>query len=222
MCIEIMDIRVKDQTFRLLSQKAIFWKEEECLILSDLHLGKSRHFIRGGVPVPRKGDTENLRFLHALFQVIKPRQVLLLGDLFHSIHNDHVDEVAQFLKEYPDMRKRLVMGNHDIMDEGVYIDLGLETASEYLDWGPFHFRHDPFEHDEDISTEKYVISGHIHPGIRLRGKGRQAVTLPCFYFGNRQAILPAFGVFTGLYKVKPVEGDRVYAIAKRKRLEYIL
>jgi metallophosphoesterase superfamily enzyme len=62
----------------------------------------------------------------------------------------------------------------------------------------------------------YNFAGHIHPGVSLRGKGRQALTLPCFYFGTNQAYLPAFGKFTGLARITPCKDDRVYVVAEDK------
>jgi hypothetical protein len=38
--------------------------------------------------------------------------------------------------------------------------------------------------------------------------------LPCFYFRNNQAILPAFGSFTGMAKINPQKGESVFAITK--------
>ena len=43
----------------------------------------------------------------------------------------------------------------------------------------------------------YVLAGHLHPGVRLHGPGRQSVRLPCFAFGRNAALLPAFSEFTG-------------------------
>ena len=35
----------------------------------------------------------------------------------------------------------------------------------------------------------YVIAGHIHPGVRLRGAAREHARLPCFWFGAGGAVL---------------------------------
>jgi len=208
---------IQGQHFRLLQQKAIYWKEEDCLIMSDLHLGKSHHFARGGVPLPRSVDSGNLLQLKSLFEVLKPASVLFLGDLFHSDVNAHVEEAARFLDKYPQIEKILVEGNHDVMDASWYKRLGLTVYEGVYQMGPFDFTHEPLEEDE--VAERYTISGHIHPGVRLRGKARKSITLPCFYFGKRQAILPAFGNFTGLYPIKPVKGDKVYAIVNKSVVE---
>jgi uncharacterized protein len=45
------------------------------------------------------------------------------------------------------------------------------------------------------------------------------MTLPCFYFGQRQALLPAFGVFTGLAKIRPLKNDKVFVIVEGKIMD---
>lgn len=59
--------------------------------------------------------------------------------------------------------------------------------------------------------EPYTLSGHLHPGITLSGKGRQRLRLPCFWFGAQTGILPAFGAFTGLADIQPRQGDQIFA-----------
>jgi metallophosphoesterase superfamily enzyme len=58
-----------------------------------------------------------------------------------------------------------------------------------------------------------VLAGHIHPAISLSGPGGQHERLPCFLFGERIGLLPAFGGFTGGATVRPRRGDRVFALA---------
>jgi metallophosphoesterase superfamily enzyme len=76
--------------------------------------------------------------------------------------------------------------------------------------------HEPLE---IVPDGQYNLAGHIHPGARLVGGGKQALTLPCFYFGKRQGILPAFGSFTGLYRVRIKKDDKVYVIADKKVID---
>jgi metallophosphoesterase superfamily enzyme len=102
------------------------------------------------------------------------------------------------------------MGNHDIMSTLQYDRHGVKVHKEELLIGNLLLTHAPVEKPSD---DVYNLAGHIHPGAKLWGKGRQALMLPCFYFGKKQGILPAFGSFTGLYPVKVVKGDQVYVIA---------
>ena len=76
--------------------------------------------------------------------------------------------------------------------------------------------HEPLE---EIPEGLYNLAGHIHPGVRLVGKGRQGMTLSCFYFGERQGLMPAFGQFTGRYKIKPEPKDRVFVITENTLIE---
>ena len=108
------------------------------------------------------------------------------------------------------------MGNHDIMSTLQYERHSVKIHAEQLLIGNLLLTHEPME---TSSPGVYNLSGHIHPGARLYGKGRQALVLPCFYFGKDQGILPAFGSFTGLYPVRVSKGDQVYVIADGEIIE---
>ena len=69
---------------------------------------------------------------------------------------------------------------------------------------------------KEIGFMQYNLSGHLHPGVNLRGKARQSVTLPCFYFGEQAGLLPAFGTFTGIARIQPKKNDKVFAIVEDK------
>jgi len=83
-----------------------------------------------------------------------------------------------------------------------------------LQIGPFLMLHRPLTETGLQNQAGYVFCGHIHPGISLVGKGRQQITLPCFAFGTRQAILPSFGKFTGRVAIRSNKTDRIFEIAK--------
>jgi hypothetical protein len=40
--------------------------------------------------------------------------------------------------------------------------------------------------------------------------------LPCFYFTEKYAILPAFSRFTGLYKLRPNKKDNIFALVENQ------
>ena len=80
----------------------------------------------------------------------------------------------------------------------------------------FVFMHDITGCDENDS---YCFSGHIHPCINIRGIGKQSISLACFYFGKKFAVLPAFGKFTGTHEIKPRPGDHVFALVENKIMQ---
>lgn len=195
----------------LLPEKAIFWKRKKLLIISDLHLGKAGHFRKHGIPVSGKIHFTDLKILEKLILDNKPSEVILLGDLFHSFINNEWNDFLRFIQVFDRVKFTLVRGNHDIIEEYPK-EL---TVLESLVIKPFSFTHE-FE-----QTLDYNISGHIHPGYRIRGIAREGLTLPCFYFSNDHAVLPAFGQFTGVKKIKAKEGDKIFGIADDNVMELI-
>lgn len=207
-----MDVEILDEQFGLYPQKAIFWKSQAALLLSDLHLGKINHFRKAGIPVPAKANDHNLEVFIDLVGLCKPERVICLGDLFHSHYNAEWEVFGEVVRHFSSISFQLVQGNHDIMSKYQYSRKGIEVL-DTLQVGKFLLTHHPLE---TIPEGLYNIAGHIHPGVSLRGKGRQAMTLPCFYFSARQAFLPAFGEFTGLARIAPKRQDKVFIVAEDK------
>ena len=187
----------------LLPEKAIFWEEKGMLIVADVHIGKVSHFRKNGIPVPGMVERNNLWRLSGLVLKTKPKQIIFLGDLSHSKLNKAWDQFVDFRKAYPTIEMILIKGNHDILSEQSFNNAEIKVV-ESLTVGPFLFTHDRQE------TDLYNIHGHIHPAIRLRGKGRQSLRVPCYFFGKDYGILPSFGDFTGSFTLKPVDGDAVF------------
>jgi metallophosphoesterase superfamily enzyme len=53
----------------------------------------------------------------------------------------------------------------------------------------------------------------VHPVAQLFGRGRQKLSLPCFAFGARGGLLPAFGEFTGGAIIDQRDYREVHVIA---------
>ena len=206
-----------DQDLLLLPEKAIYWQQEKALIAADVHLGKVGHFRKAGIAVPRDMEQSDLAMLSDLIFQYKPDRLIFLGDLFHSDMNSDWDWFILWRSQFPKLEIILIRGNHDIIDDSHYDKLNICLHHELL-IGPFLMLHHPLIEAKLPNAEGYVFCGHIHPGISLVGKGRQHITLPCFAFGNRQAILPSFGKFTGKVALRSQKADRIFAIAKDKVL----
>lgn len=205
------------QQLRLLPDKAIYWHEQQSLLLSDLHLGKAAHFRKAGIPVPAKVHQHDLRRLDALIELTDARKVIFLGDLFHSELNREWNDFTVWMEKHPLLEFILIRGNHDILPEQAYADSSLLLIEKKLVVPPFLLTHEPLV-DKNDESGLYTICGHLHPAVNLRGNGLQQITLPCFYFGLHYALLPAFGKFTGFHKIKPRKEDAVFAIANKRVL----
>lgn len=202
------------QQLSLLPDKAIYWHEQQSLLLSDLHLGKAVHFRKAGIPVPAKVHQHDLQRLDALIGSTNARKVFFLGDLFHSELNTEWNDFTAWMEKHPRLDFTLIKGNHDILPEQAYADSRLQLVEKELALPPFLLTHEPLV-DKKEESGLYTICGHLHPAVSLRGNGLQQITLPCFYFGLHYALLPAFGKFTGFHKIKPRKGDSVFAITDR-------
>lgn len=208
-----MELRVRNNTFVLLPQKAIYWKEERMILISDLHIGKISHFRKAGIPVPQEGSQNNFKRLDEIITNTNPVHVLFVGDLFHSDVNQEWDQFCTWRKQYPGLKMDIVLGNHDRLPENFCDEFQIDIYPTELTIGPFTFAHHP---REQVESNAYVISGHIHPVVSLSGIARQYITAPCFYFGTQQAVLPSFGYFTGGYPIDIDEEDTVIAVAQNK------
>lgn len=196
------------QRLHLIPEKGIYWEEKQYLILADLHLGKAGHFRKSGIPVSDLIHSKDILTLDKLISSFNPEEVIFLGDLFHSDHNQGWEVFKRWIKSKAPLQFKLVLGNHDVLEEPNYRIPNLEVM-EKLSLSPFDLTHIPEE------TELYNLAGHIHPAVRLTGKGRQSLRLPCYYFGERNGLLPAFGNFTGTAKINIKKTDVVYAIADK-------
>lgn len=203
------------QDILLLPEKAIYWRQEQALIAADVHLGKSGHFRKAGIAIPQDIAQEDLAVLSDLIAQHNPQKLIFLGDLFHSDLNTDWDWFALWREQFPQLQIILVKGNHDIIHDKHYHRLNIETPEQYA-IGPFLMLHHPINEPQLSQAEGYVLSGHIHPGVRLSGRGRQSVTLPCFTFGEKQAILPSFGRFTGRVAIRHGKADHVFGVLENK------
>ena len=213
--IAAVSFKLLDQDLLLLPQKAIYWQQEKALIVADVHMGKVGHFRKAGIAVPRDMEQDDLAVLSDLIDEHKPKKIIFLGDLFHSDLNTDWDWFVLWRKHFPKLELILIRGNHDIIHDRYYNDLNVALYDELL-IGPFLMLHHPQNDDALDKAAGYVFCGHIHPGVSLSGKARQHITLPCFAFGTRQAILPSFGKFTGRVAIRSQKTDRIFAVAPNK------
>lgn len=200
----------------LLPEKAIWLPAQRSLVVADIHWGKIDHFRKAGIPIPTKGNYKNMETLVMLINTHQPERLILLGDLFHSDYNQEWETFGQVRKAFMQCSFELVMGNHDILGNHQYQRHLLKVHQECLRLGNLLFTHEPID---VIPEGQFNLAGHIHPGAHLVGKGRQSLMLPCFHVKKNQCVLPAFGTFTGLAKVKPKPGEKVFVIAEGKVLD---
>lgn len=213
---------ISDQTLWLSPEKSIFWEEEKALILADLHLGKTGHFRKAGIAVPQTIFKEDMQRLVSLIQFFKPEQLIIVGDMFHSESNKELELFSKWRNDFSALAFNLIKGNHDVLKNQWYIDAAITLYAEELEVNNFVFRHDYDAHSGiKRNGDKYLFSGHIHPGIVIRGMAKQALRFSCFHFAEEYCTLPAFSRFTGTAAIRPGRADTVFAIVNDKVIEWV-
>jgi uncharacterized protein len=208
---------ILNNSFLLSAGRCIFWEEEKALILSDLHFGKTGHFRKNGIAVPQTIFKEDIQRLTAQVQYFKAEQLIIVGDLFHSHANKEMDLFLRWRKDFAALTIKLIIGNHDILEENWYNKAGISCVKDKLQSGSFIFTHD--KANCNVQADCYIFSGHIHPAITLSGNAKQTLKLPCFYFTKTYAVLPAFGRFTGIHSIKITKQDKVFVLLQNKIMQ---
>lgn len=206
-----LEIELCGERLRLLPERAAFLPARETLLVADPHFGKGAAFRAHGLPVPGGTTAETLARLDAAAARTGARRIFFLGDFFHARAGRSaavLDALGRWRERHPRLALLLVRGNHDRHAGDPPPELGIEPCDGPCAERPFAYAHHPVP-----SEAGYVLAGHLHPSVTLRGAGRQRKRLPCFHFGARCGVLPAFGEFTGTAEVAVREGDRLYALA---------
>lgn len=210
------EVIISESSLSLLPEKAIWWKERSVLFLADLHFGKTSHFRKEGIAIPGNLIYKDFKRLHDLLKEFKPKEIYILGDLFHSDYNAEWNILNELVEIHSRKKFHLIIGNHDILAEERYLESGFEVHHETMELYPFILSHEPLKVDD---LPLYNLSGHIHPGILIKGKGRQSLRFPCFFFAEDHGILPAFGTFTGLKLLRITETQRAFVIVENEIID---
>lgn len=200
---------IKEQKLVLSAERCLYWEDQQSLILSDMHVGKAAHFRKAGIAIPQQVFQEDLLRLFQQIHFFSPKRIIVTGDLFHSESNLEHEWFSKWRRALAGIQLILVKGNHEILHNHLYEELGIEVVERELIAAPFRFAHDL---NDDSEEQLFLFSGHTHPGIKIAGKAKQSFVFPCFYFTKSYCILPAFSKFTGKHIVEMKKGEQVFAI----------
>lgn len=179
------------QDMRLVQGRALFWEQENALLVADLHLEKGSHFALTGQMLPPYDSRETLERLALAIRETGARRVYCLGDSFHDAAGaDRLDPHARgMLAALTRATDWLwITGNHDAAASSHA--LGGERADEAAVSG-ISLRHEALAGEAGLE-----ISGHFHPRLTVSARGRR-IARPCAVSTGRRLILPAYGALTG-------------------------
>ena len=208
-----LSITVAGEPVVLLADRALWLPERHTVVVADLHWGKAAAFRAALVPLPSGTTAGDLTRLTHVLHATAATTLVVLGDLLHARAGRHADTlatIAAWRDAHSALDITLVRGNHDAHAGDPPESLRITCVDAPYAFGPFIGVHEPEER-----AHGYVLSGHLHPCVSVRGRGRQHVKLAAFVFGPRVGVLPAFSSFTGTGMYEPSPDDRLFVIADR-------
>ena len=178
------------QEWRATAEGALFWPARAALMVADLHLEKGSWFATKGQLLPPYDSLATLSALGEVVARVGACEVWCLGDSFHDVDGcERLPVQAQgMLRALTEAtRWTWITGNHD----PVIVDrCGGEVADEAVVDGVV------LRHEADPAEARPELSGHFHPKLRVRVRGRQ-VARRCYVASATKLVLPAFGSLTG-------------------------
>jgi DNA ligase-associated metallophosphoesterase len=217
----VLRIRLAGEDALLHPSGGLFLSAAQTLLVADAHFGKAVSFRKLGVPVPRGTTGGTLERLSQALADTGAQRIVFLGDFLHSARS-HAGGTLAALAAWREQHRAtgltLVRGNHDDRAGDPPASLGIEVVDEPLPLGPFALCH----HPRPVAG-RYVLAGHWHPCISVQGRAFERLRLPCFWLGDDTGqlpgqavgILPAFGAFTGMHRIEPRAGDRIFPVAQQ-------
>jgi len=156
----------------------LFLKKEKTLIISDLHIGIEEELIKKGILIPRTHSDQIMKELKYIFSKVRPKKVIINGDLKHEFGRISREEWKQtrkvlnfILEKLGSQNLILVKGNHDTILKPIIKDLKLvdyyKTGDYFICHGHKLFR------NNDFKKSKTIIIGHDHAAIFLRDTAKQ-------------------------------------------------
>jgi len=213
----MLEITLVGEAVHLLGSKSLYWPRRETLFIADPHWGKAAAFRASGIAIASEPLDADLGRLSGALRESGARRLVVLGDLFHARAGKSpgvLRSAAAWRAGFATLEVLLVRGNHDRGAGDPPGEWRFDCRAEPVLEPPFAFRHFPNE-----VAGHYALAGHVHPAVTLRGEGRDRLRLPAFRVGQRVAVLPAFGSFTGTAEGKLDPGDRAFAVAEGEVIE---
>lgn len=178
------------QDFTIVDRAGLYWPAQRALFVADLHFEKASWYAASGQMLPPYDSAATLDRLEAAIAACGATSLWCLGDNFHdSCGAQRLD--ARLAERLETLSRRVavhwITGNHDsALDAG----FGGRVIDEAMLGGL------ALRHRAESRGSVPELSGHFHPRLRVRLRGRM-VSRPCFVRCSQRLILPAFGSLTG-------------------------
>lgn len=194
------------------SLPALYLKDLDLIVISDLHLGLEGSMTSQGNYVP-EFQLENIKDeLKKLKELSGSDRILVNGDLKNEYSTAYsekreVEDLLDFLnKEFEDII--LIKGNHDTFLDQLIEDKGLRLLESYKE-NEVLFIHGHEELDnKEFST---IVIGHEHPALALTDDIGVTEKVRCLLHGETSLgelfVLPAFSEISNGSEINKMKED---------------
>jgi uncharacterized protein len=177
---------------------SLWIKDKQILVVSDFHLGYEESLHHKGIFVPKSQINEIIDKLKTILNKVKPRTIIINGDLKHNFGKnlkqewDDTFKLIDFLKENC---KELIFvkGNHDNFLKTIATQKKINVVDEFQTDEILITHGDKIkEMNKEIKT---IIIGHEHPAISLKDRSKTE-KYKCFLKGKYKRkeliVMPSF------------------------------
>ncbi len=174
----------------------------DLLVIGDLHLGIELALKKDGLSVPPQTGAMRDE-LEILLENTRSKELLVLGDVKHSLGHENAEEVHRFFRRFP-VPFSIVPGNHDGLLKEILPDAKIHPPSGVALRGTCFLHGHALPSDDLLSSKAFVVS-HSHPKVSFVDSAGARTKVSCWVkttvdFGNGPAslvVLPAFNHLLG-------------------------
>jgi putative SbcD/Mre11-related phosphoesterase len=163
-------------------------KEENALVVADMHLGCEASLEYQGVSIPRVQSRKIQQYMKTMIDALEPSKVIVAGDLKHNFSrnlNQEWQDVYRFVKMLLGrVPLEVIKGNHDNYLGSILREYRIPLRSEITCTG-IRIVHGHF----GTLSGKMTLMGHLHPSIRLRESTGSSLKNQCFLYEADKGVL---------------------------------
>ncbi len=189
------------------STPVLYIKQLNAVVFADSHLGFEEEMAKHGLNLPRYQLRKLLNILNQVFNVIKPKRIIIAGDVkhcFNELSRQERIELRELFTYLTSLTSEIIIvkGNHDSYLPLITRRYGIEIIKDYLLENGYLITHGHKEVDVNNIDFKVMIMGHEHPSISLRDELGYTVKFSCYLVApliqdpsRKVIVLPASGIY---------------------------
>ena len=168
----------------------LYLRKEKMLVIADLHLGYEEMLNKQGIFIPRLNYEAIKNYLEKIFLRVKPKIVVINGDLKHEfgeISRQEWREVLAILDFIEQNSEQIVLvkGNHDTILGPLAKKKGLSIVDEFYvtSYNALILHGHKLSESEEFKKAETLIIAHEHAAIGLR-EAQRVELYKCFLKGT--------------------------------------